>query len=125
MHTDVRIRVAAVIRTGEHLLIVRHEKAGRAYWLLPGGGVEPGETLEAALRRELREECGLASVVVTGPIAIAESIAPADAGGRHVVQILFDVRAPRGALAHVASGDDAVHNHRLAERGELADRHRL
>ncbi len=117
----MRIRVGAVIRSGEQLLVVRHEKDGRPYWLLPGGGVEPGETLEAALRRELREECRLASVAVSGPIAIAESIAPAGHGGRHVVQILFDVRVPRGALAHVSSGDAAVLNHRLITPAELAD----
>src|SRR3712207_1642250 len=51
---------AALIEDG-HLLAARRsapaELAGR--WELPGGKVEPGETPEAALERELREELGV------------------------------------------------------------------
>ncbi len=50
----------AIIRDGEILLIQHREHAtGAAYWLLPGGGMEPGETPEATVAREMREETGL------------------------------------------------------------------
>jgi ADP-ribose pyrophosphatase YjhB (NUDIX family) len=40
------------------VLLVRQTK-GRRAWTLPGGKVKPGESLEAALNREIREETGL------------------------------------------------------------------
>lgn len=47
----------AVVHDGDRVLLaVRHELRG---WELPGGEAEPGESDEAALRRELREETGL------------------------------------------------------------------
>ena len=56
---EPRIRVSALLRRGERVLLCRHEKVGRHYWLLPGGGVNGGETLVRALQRELTEELGI------------------------------------------------------------------
>ena len=46
---------------GEYLLCRMPEGRGvfPGEWGLPGGGIEPGETVEEAVRREIREEVGL------------------------------------------------------------------
>ena len=73
---EPRLRVSALLRWNDGLLLCRHEKPGKEYWLLPGGGVNAGESLVDALDRELAEELGLDGVAVEGPVAICESIAP-------------------------------------------------
>src|SRR5262245_40510263 len=55
---------AAVLDNEEQVLLVRHTYAPG--WLLPGGGVERGESVFDAVRREVREEGGI--VVTTDPI---------------------------------------------------------
>lgn len=118
-----RVRVSALLQHEEGLLLVRQEKGGRGYWLLPGGGVELGETLEEALARELAEECGIRSCRVIAPVLVAESIAPGPVGPRskHVVHIVYEVDVGAGVVEHVASIDRAVTNHRLFRRDEIAD----
>ncbi|MGI9658509.1 MAG: NUDIX domain-containing protein [Gaiellaceae bacterium] len=119
-----RLRVSALVRREGRVLLCRHEKPERgAYWLLPGGGVEPGETLVQALHRELREELGITEApLLEGPIALAESIAPADAEvARHVVHIIFAAYLGDRSLAEVESSDAAVRGHRLFEADELLD----
>ena len=88
---EPRIRVSAILRWQGRLLLCRQEKPGKQYWLLPGGGVEAGETLMEALRRELREELGIeASPHFEGPVAIVDSIAPKGTLERkHVVHVIF------------------------------------
>ncbi|MDO9556930.1 MAG: NUDIX hydrolase [Coriobacteriia bacterium] len=81
-----RVRVAAVILVGDKLLLVRQRAGGEPYYLLPGGGVDRGETLEQALRREVREETGL-ECRVGEPVIINDTIAPG--GERHLVNITF------------------------------------
>ena len=61
-----RKRTAAVIIRNGQLLMVRQKGTGAAgwhdgheYWTLPGGGIEPGETPEQAVMREVADETGL------------------------------------------------------------------
>jgi ADP-ribose pyrophosphatase YjhB (NUDIX family) len=116
---EPRIRVSALLRWNHRLLLIRHEKPGKEYWLLPGGGVNPGESLVDALGRELAEEVGLVDeVLVEGPIGICESIAPVT-DGKHVVHIIFAGDLSERSLETVSSSDAAVRGHRLFTLDEL------
>jgi len=59
---------AGVIRDGDGVLVCRRrlDVPHGGQWEFPGGKVEPGEGLEAALHRELREELAIDAVV--GPL---------------------------------------------------------
>ncbi|MDK9498009.1 NUDIX domain-containing protein [Streptomyces katrae] len=60
-----RVRAVLVTADGTMLVIRRTKPDVPRYWVLPGGGVEPGdESLEAALHREIHEEiAGKADIV--------------------------------------------------------------
>jgi 8-oxo-dGTP pyrophosphatase MutT (NUDIX family) len=74
-----------------HVLVVQDRERG--YWMLPGGGIEPGETPDAAARREFFEETGM---VLGGDLAMVES---ADV-------VLFRADAPRVVRAAFARRTD-------------------
>ncbi len=73
----VEVAIALVCRGGR-VFLQRRDPAGAVLpgrWEFPGGKVEPGESLEQALRRELREEVGLAAAAVQ-PLALIEHAYP-------------------------------------------------
>jgi 8-oxo-dGTP diphosphatase len=55
-----------VVDKDERLLLVRFGLPDGPLWAAPGGGIEPGESQDVAIRRELREEVGLHDAVI-GP----------------------------------------------------------
>jgi 8-oxo-dGTP diphosphatase len=121
MPAEPRIRVSAILRWKGRMLLCRHEKPGKEYWLLPGGGVNSGESLVDALRRELAEEIGIEEQLpVEGPVAIVDSISPTQSfAAKHVVHIIFAGDLGGRSLEAVTSQDAAVRGHRLFEVNDL------
>jgi 8-oxo-dGTP diphosphatase len=84
---------AAILRDGRVLLVRRARAPGRDLFSLPGGVVEAGETLGAAVAREVLEETGLTVAPVT--LAGHREVIVRDADGRverHFVILCFACR---------------------------------
>jgi len=57
-------RATGVIIKDNKLLLMYREKNNKQYYVLPGGGIEPGETPELAMVREIAEECSSHSTII-------------------------------------------------------------
>lgn len=87
---SIRIRVAGILVQDGKILLVRHEKNDKSYWLIPGGGVDFGESAEEALIREFQEEVGLP--IQVGPLVLVHDSIPPNRH-RQVLNLYFTVTA--------------------------------
>ena len=91
----------AIFRDGKILLVRRARSPGNGFYSLPGGRVEFGESLHAALHREVDEETGL-RIDILG-FAGWREVLPGDGGGGHYVIMSF---AARWAAREVVLNDE-------------------
>ncbi|MCD5397573.1 NUDIX hydrolase [candidate division NPL-UPA2 bacterium] len=91
----LKVRVAVILIEGEKILLVKHRKHQRSYWVLPGGTVEWGETLEETAKREMKEETNLE--IALGELIFINEAIPGD-GQRHIIDFYFAARIAGGDL---------------------------
>jgi 8-oxo-dGTP diphosphatase len=111
-----RIRVSVIVIEEGKILLVRHEKQGKTYWVLPGGGVDYGETVEQAAVRELKEETNLD--IAVDKFVFVDDFIPEDRD-RHVVDLYFTAKVVGGELK--LGADSIMREVRYFPVEELAD----
>lgn len=94
---------AAVFHEGRFLIVRRGRPPAYGLYAFPGGRVEAGETLEDAVRREVREETG---AIVDGVRHIIDIDIPSEADAA-TTEFVLSVHFARFAGGDVVAGDDA------------------
>ncbi len=110
----IRIRVASVILKKDKILLIAHKKNDNIYWLLPGGGVKFGESLEEALKRELIEELSV-KIDVNNIAIVCDSVDPYSS--RHVLNICFNCTFIEGK--YTLGNEKRLHNFGFFSHDEL------
>lgn len=105
MNTNVPLKAvsAACVAKDKVLLVLRGRAPAKDTYAFPGGRVEPGEELEAAMRRELKEETGLEALAWR---PFRDVLLPAsEPGAMDFALTVFLVPETTGTLQ---AGDDAA-----------------
>jgi ADP-ribose pyrophosphatase YjhB (NUDIX family) len=105
-YKKLRVRVAALLKNAAgEILLVKQRKNKKDYWLLPGGGIEFGESAVDALARELKEEI---NVEIENPIFLLlnENIDPK--GQKHLIQLIFGANIKKGMEPSISQKEENI-----------------
>ncbi|OGO23290.1 MAG: hypothetical protein A2Z28_03315 [Chloroflexi bacterium RBG_16_51_9] len=87
------VAVSAIIFKEERVLMIKRSKEpNKGKWSIPGGGIELGETLDQAVKREVREECSI-EIEVERVFYTTENIIRDDDGRVKYHYVLVDMLA--------------------------------
>jgi ADP-ribose pyrophosphatase YjhB (NUDIX family) len=111
---------AIVLDDADRILLLK--RTDNEYWSIPGGGMEPGESIAETVIREVREETGIEARVekLLGVYSNPNHVSVYDDGEvRQQFSVCFLCRAIGGSLRTSKESSD-VRFFELAESGELA-----
>ena len=113
-----RIRVAGITIQGDEILLIEHTKKDKKYWLVPGGGVDWGESTEQALIREYKEETNL-DIEVKDFLFFSEAISTDK--NKHVINLYFLVIVKNDSEPMKIGDESNLSDLRYVSKEEIKD----
>lgn len=107
---------AAILHRGRLLMVNAYPGHQSDLWALPGGGVEPGQSLPENLMREVSEETGL-EIAVGTPFLINEFHDPTS--GFHQIDLFFRAMLTNGDTIRLSDPEGVVNRVQWVSREEL------
>ena len=108
MRYSIRVRASALIVHNGAILLIEFNDENGTHYNLPAGGVEPGESVIQAVKREAREEAVVELEI--GPLAFIYEYEPNinafKYGATHVLDMIFDCRLALNAVPRMPDQPD-------------------
>jgi ADP-ribose pyrophosphatase YjhB (NUDIX family) len=104
MNNSIRVRACALIIENDSILLIEFHDENGFHYNLPAGGVELGESVIDAVKREAREEAGVE--VEVGPLALVHESIDDQNIFPHQLSLMFDCKIKPGSITKFPENPD-------------------